>query len=458
MAKALGARMSGMVLGPGDADFEAARRVFNSAIETEPAVLARCANSAEISTALSFARENGLDIAVRSGGHSVAGASLVQDGLVIDLRAMNEVSVDPSARTMTVGGGAVWADVDRATQPHGLATTGGRVSSTGVAGLTLGGGSGWLERKFGLACDNLLSVDVVIADGTEVTASELENPELFWALHGGGGNFGIASRMTFRLHELPEFSMALMLWEDERGPVALRGFRDLIKDAPDEIGGAGISLTAPPETFVPERLVGSAAFAVLVTCVGPARDLRERVAPMLALNPAGSIITDIPYADLQCMLDDPPGYRNYWSGEYLRELSDTAVDTFCLCSESMIVPSPSQNIIVPWDGKVARSDGKWPMSNRSAPWVVHPLGMWSDPADDERAVRWARGIRASMRPFTTGSVYLNFIGDEGQDRIVAGFGEENYRRLARVKAQFDPDNTFNRWHNVLPARPAGVVG
>lgn len=458
IAEALRSRMNGAVLGRADPEFAAARRLFNSAIETQPAVMAQCANPEEICTAMMFARENGLDLSVRGGGHSVAGASLVEDGLVIDLRAMNEVSVDPVARTVTAGGGAVWGDVDRATQQYRLATTGGRVSSTGVAGLALGGGSGWLERKFGLACDNLLSVDLVIADGSEITASEQENPELFWALHGGGGNFGVATRLTFRLHELPEFSAALMIWENARSPEALRAFRDLMAQAPDEIGGAGISLTAPPEAFVPEWMVGTPAFAVLVTCIGPESELRGRIAPLLDLAPAGSTTMDIPYADLQCMLDDPPGYRNYWSGEYLHDLPDAAVDAFCARAEDMIVPSPSQSLVVPWGGEVARGEGKWPMVNRSAPWVVHPLGMWSDPAQDERAVRWARGIRETMRPFTTGGVYLNFIGDEGRERIVAGFGEENYRRLTRIKAQFDPDNMFHRWHNVLPARPAAVVG
>lgn len=458
MAEELRTRLRGTVLGSADEDYEKARAVFNAGITARPAVIAQCGSPEEVATALAFAREDGLDIAVRSGGHSVAGTSLLEGGLVVDMRAMNEVSVDPQARTVTVGGGAVWGDVDRATQPHGLVTTGGRVSTTGVAGLTLGGGSGWIERKFGLACDNLLSLELVIADGTRVTASERENADLFWALHGGGGNFGVVTSMTFRLYEAPEFSAALMVWPSERGPQAVRGYRDLMERAPEELGGAVLYVTGPPEPFVPERLVDSLVCMVLVTCLGSETELRENITPLLDLRPEGSVVMELPYADLQCMLDDPPGYRNYWSAEYLAEFPDSAVDVFCSRANDMLVPSPSQHIVLPWGGAVARGEGRWPMANRTAPWVVHPLGLWSDPADDERAVRWARDLRAAIRPYTTGAVYLNFIGDEGLERIIAGFGPENYERLSRVKAQFDPGNIFNRWHNVLPARPAGLVG
>lgn len=458
LVDALRPRLHGTALGPADPGYEQTRKIFNSAIEAKPAVIARCADSSDIATALAFARETNLEISVRSGGHSVAGASLVEDGLEIDMRAMNEVSVDPAAHTVTVGGGAVWRDVDQATQPHKLATTGGRVSTTGVAGLALGGGSGWIERKFGLTCDNLLSADLIIADGSRVTASEQENPGLFWALHGGGGNFGIAASMTFRLHEVPDFSVALLVWEPERGPSAVRAFRDLMEAAPDEFGGAVLYVTGPPEPFIPDRLVGSLTCLALVTCVGPVAALRDRIAPLLDLRPGGTTIMDLPYADVQCMLDDPPGYRNYWSGDYLRALPETAIDAFCARAADMVIPSPSQHIVVPWGGEVARGDEGWPMANRSAPWVVHPLGLWEDEADDERAVSWARGVRADMRPFTTGGVYLNFIGDEGEERVIAGFGPENYRKLARIKAQFDPDNVFHRWHNVIPTRPAGLTG
>ncbi|ONI80928.1 FAD-binding protein [Saccharothrix sp. ALI-22-I] len=440
----------GTVLTRDDDGFEAARVLFNIAVETSPAVIARCTTAEDVRQALAFARRSGLPAAVRSGGHSVAGASLVQDGLVLDMRAMDSVTVAADARTAAVGGGATWGAVDRATQAYSVATTGGRVSTTGVGGLTLGGGSGWLERKFGLACDNLLSVDLVLADGREVTASETEHPDLFWALHGGGGNFGVATSFTFRLHRLPEFSIALLLWPHDEGEAVTRAYRDFVADAPDEIGGGLLYLTGPPEEFMPPHLVGQLCCAVLVTHAGPEAELRELAAPLLEADPKATVLTDIPYADLQCMLDDPPGFRNYWSAEYLMDLPDEAVRRFCASAYEMVYPSPSQHALWPWGGAVARA-GDWPMRHRDVPWVVHPFGVWADPADDERARRWAHRLRDALQPWSTGATYLNFIGDEGADRVVAGFGAANYARLAQVKAEYDPDNVFNRWHNIVPA-------
>ena len=443
----------GTVRESGDAGYEDARTIFNSMIDRRPAVIAQCAGPDHVAAAIAFGRDSGLEIAVRSGGHSVAGASLIDGGLVIDLRSMNTVDVDPDARTATVGGGATWSNVDQAAQPHGLATTGGRVSTTGVAGLTLGGGSGWIERKFGLACDNLLSVELVTSDGRTVTASEEENPELFWALHGGGGNFGIATELTFRLHELPEFAIALLLWRPEAGPEVLRRYRDLVEDgAPDELGGGVLYITGPPEEFVPEHLQGALTFGFLATYAGGEAEMRQVIDPLLQLDPDGEIITPIPYAELQCMLDDPPGYRNYWSVERVNELPDEAVDRFCARSADMIVPSPSQHIVLPWGGAVARDGNGWPIADRTALWAVHPLGLWEDPADDDRGRQWSRDLCADMKPWATGGVYLNFVGDEGEDRVVAGYGgEASYARLAAVKAEYDPDNVFHLNHNVRPA-------
>jgi FAD/FMN-containing dehydrogenase len=446
-------QIDGQVLVPEDESYDEARVIFNAMIDKRPAVIAQCARVDDVRAALAFARGNDLEVAIHSGGHSVAGASMVDDGLVVDMRRMNAVSVDPETRTAVVAGGATWSDVDRATQPHGLATTGGRVSTTGVAGLTLGGGSGWLERKFGLACDNLLSVDLVTADGREITASEAENPELFWALHGGGGNFGIATSLSFRLEPLPGMTAALLLWPAEGGREVAGRYREFLEDAPDEVGGGTIYLTGPPEEFVPEHLVGNLACGVLVTYAGEEADARELIKPLLELSPHGELIVELPYAELQCMLDDPPGYRNYWSAEYLSAVPDEALDRFCARADDMVVPSPSQHVLFPWGGAVARKAGDWPMANRDAPWVVHPFGLWEDPGDDERARQWARNVRADMQPWATGGVYLNFIGDEGEDRVVAGYGRENYERLMAVKAEYDPDNVFQRWHNVRP-RPA----
>jgi FAD/FMN-containing dehydrogenase len=450
-AQQLRERFDGTVLEPGDPGYEDARALFNSMIDRRPALIAQCAGVEDVRAAVALARAAGLPTAVRGGGHSVAGKSLCDDGIVIDLRRMNAVAVDPDARTATVGGGATMSNLDRATEPYGLASTGGRVSTTGVGGFTLGGGAGWLDRKLGLACDRMLSVELVTADGSVVTASEDENPELFWALHGGGGNFGIATSFRFRLDPLPVVTAALLVWGPETGPEVVRRYRDFIEAAPDEIGGGLIYLTGPEEEFVPEELVDRLACAVLVTYAGEGPDAREAMQPMLELKPVGQMMESMPYAELQCMLDDPPGYRNYWSAEYLDDFPEQAIELFCARAPDMIVPSPSQHVLFPQGGAVARGDQGIPISWKGASWVVHPFGLWEDPADDERARRWAKDIRADLQPWATGAVYHNFIGDEGEDRLVAGFGRENYDRLARVKAEYDPDNLFRLNPNVEPA-------
>jgi FAD/FMN-containing dehydrogenase len=441
----------GEVIAAGDSGYEDARTIFNSMIAKRPAAIAQCESAGDVRAALAFAHENDLEIAVRGGGHSVAGACLADGGLTIDLRRMNAVSVDPEARTATVAGGAAWGDFDAACQSYGLAATGGRVSTTGVAGLTLGGGSGWVERKLGLACDNLLSVELVTAEGRTVRASEDENPDLFWALHGGGGNFGIATELVFRLHPLPAFTAALLVWSPDAGPELTRAYRAFIEAAPDDVGGGVIYLTGPPEEFVPESLHNELAIAVLVTYTGPEAEARAAIASLLELKPAGQMIAEMPYAELQSMLDDPPGYRNYWSAEYLDQLPDPAIDAFCARAEGIIVPSPTQHIIFPWGGAVARGAADSPMATRESPWVVHPLTMWEDPADDERAIQWTRDVCADVEPWATGATYLNFVGDEGEERIVSGYGRKNYERLAAVKAEYDPQDVFHLHHPIRPA-------
>ncbi|MEU7482484.1 FAD-binding oxidoreductase [Streptomyces sp. NPDC042319] len=450
----LRAGFAGEVTRPGDPAYDARRSVFNAMIDRRPAVIAGCANAGDVAAAVRFAREHGLEIAVRGGGHGVAGRAVNDGGLVVDLRRINAATVDAGSRTVRVGGGATMGDLDRAAGAHGLATTGGRVSTTGVGGYTLGGGSGWLERKYGLTCDNLEEVELVTAAGEAVRASATEHPELFWALHGGGGNFGVATSFTLRLYELPEFSFALLVWRPEAGPEVMRAYRDFMAAAPDEVGGGLLYLTGPAEEFVPAHLVGRLTCACLVTYAGPLSAAREVIAPMLRLGHEGELLADMPYAEFQCLLDDPPGYRNYWSAEYLAELPDPAVETFCTRAGDMVVPSPSQHLLLPQGGAVARGAADHPVPWRTAPWAVHPLGLWEDPADDERARSWARGLRDAVRPWSSGAVYLNFIGDEGGERVVAGVGADNHRRLAAVKAAYDPDNVFRLNHNIAPAPAA----
>ncbi|MEV6550285.1 FAD-binding oxidoreductase [Streptomyces sp. NPDC051597] len=442
--------LSGEVFVPGDPGYDEARQVFNAMIDRRPAVIAQCASDADVATAVRFGRDLDLKIAVRGGGHSVAGQSLNDNGLVVDLRRMHEVTVHPAARAVRIQGGATMSHLDLATQPHGLATTGGRASTTGVGGFVLGGGTGWLDRAFGLAVDNLLGVELVTADGSTVTASAEENPELFWALHGGGGNFGIATSLTLRLHELPAFSMALLLYRPHLGPQVARVYRELIETAPPEAGGGVIYLTAPPEEFIPEHLVGEVLAGALVTYAGPAEQLTKLAQPLLALEHEVEILTDIPYPQMQCMLDDPPGMRNYWSAEYLTGLPDELIDVFCGRADSLPAPMV-QHVLFPQGGAIASGPTEYPVPYRDAPWAVHPFAIWEDPADDERCRQWVKDVRADVRPWSTGAVYLNFTGDEGADRVVAGLGAENMRRLAEVKRAYDPDNVFRYNHNIAPA-------
>jgi FAD/FMN-containing dehydrogenase len=444
-------RFSGVLLMPGAAAYDDARVLFNAMIDRRPALIAQCASTEDVGAAIRFARDAGLEVAVRGGGHGVAGRALCDDGLVIDLRRMNGVRVDPGARVAVVGGGATMSNLDRATEPHGLATTGGRVSTTGVGGFVLGGGNGWLDRKMGLACDNLVAAEVVTADGRVLTASAEEHPELFWALHGGGGNFGVVTSMTLRLHPLGPVTVALLLWEPEEAGRVLRAYRDFVEAASDDVGGGALFLTTPPEAFVPEDMAGRLGLGILLVVAEPEVAGRATIAPMLGLGHRAEMIAEMPYAELQCMIDDPPGYRNYWSAEHLRELPDAAIDAFAASVDGMIVPSPSQHALFPEGGAVARETADWPVPWRQAPWCVHPFGLWSDRADDARGRQWSREVRAAVAPWATGAVYLNFIGDEGEDRTVAGFGAEAYRRLAGVKREYDPDNVFHLNHNIRPA-------
>ncbi|MCZ7557630.1 MAG: FAD-binding oxidoreductase [Bacteroidia bacterium] len=440
----------GELIMPDSPSFDENRTVFNAMIDRRPALIAQCVNVEDVIRAVNFGREQGIEIAVRGGGHSVAGKSLSEGGLVIDLRRMNSVSVDPDVRTAKVSGGATMGHLDRATAAYGLATTGGRVSSTGVGGYTLGGGDGWLARYLGLACDNLVEVELVTADGSLLRVSEKEHGELFWALHGGGGNFGIATSLTFRLKELSQVHVTLLFWKPERGPEVIRAYRDFMEGAPDEFGGGLFYLTGPAEPFVPDALHGQLALAVLLVYAGPADTAGQLAAPMLALDHDGAMITEMPYVDFQCMLDDPPGYRNYWTAEYLSAFPDAAVNNFSKRASDMIVPSPSQHVLIPQGGAIDRGPSHYPLPWRSAPWCVHPFGLWENPLDDARGKKWARSIREEMKPWALDSVYLNFIGEEGEERIIASFGEENYRRLAGVKATYDPENLFRLNQNIKP--------
>ena len=445
-------RLGGAIYEPGDAEYEDTCSLFNAIVEKRPRFVARCSAPDDVVAALAFAREHRLDVAVRAGGHSVTGRSLCEDGLVLDVRGMSDVEVDPQRRVARVGGGATWGAVDRATQAHGLATTGGRVSTTGVAGLTLGGGSGWLERKHGLACDNLLAADLVTADGRLVRASAEENPDLLWALRGGGGNFGVVTALELRLHPVgPEVYGGLLMYPADQGRELLRRWRDVMRDAPEELSLAFAYIRAPADDpDVPAQLRGRLTAIVAGMHAGSSADGERALRPIRELGPAAlDAFGPVPYADLQSSLDDPPGFRNYWTVELLPDLPDPVVDL--LHTQALEMPGSAPQIFcVAWGGAVARNDDG-PLAGRDARFAVHPLMLWEDPADDERVMAWGRRFRDAVSKHATGVSYLNFTGDEEPARVRAQYRPGAGDRLARIKAAWDPENVFRAVGNVAPA-------
>jgi FAD/FMN-containing dehydrogenase len=436
-------RLLGSVHQPGDTYYADTCTLFNAMIDRRPRFVVECVDVDDVAAALAFAREHGLPVAVRSGGHSVAGLSLCHDGVVVDVRGLNAVVVDASRRVARVGGGATAADLDRATQAHGLATTGGRVSTTGVAGLTLGGGSGWLERMHGLACDNLLAAELVTWDGRVVRASTDENPELLWALRGGGGSFGVVTSLELALHPLgPEVFAGELLFDGSRAREVLRAFRDTMNAAPEELSLACALATAPDDEAIPAALRGRPIIDVLGMWAGDLADGERALAPLRALRPDADFFGPTNYADFQCSVDDPPGFRNYWTAENVHDLPNPAIDAIVRRAKEL-PPAPSQIFIVAWGGAVARSGADHsPLAGRDARFIVHPLMMWEQPADDERCRAFARNVAQDVRPWSTGALYPNFLGAEARERMRAAYGT-SAERLTAMKAAWDPYDVFH---------------
>jgi FAD/FMN-containing dehydrogenase len=442
-------RLQGGLHQPGDPYYESTCTLFNAMIVRRPRFVAECVAVDDVIAALAFARDAGLPVAVRAGGHSVAGLSLCDDGIVIDVRGMSDVHVDPERRIARVGGGARAADMDGATQAHGLATTGGRVSTTGVAGLTLGGGSGWLERKYGLACDNLVAVELVTWDGLVVRASADEHPELLWALRGGGGSFGVVTALELELHPLePDLWAGIALFGIDRAHEAVGAFRDLMNEAPDELSLACAFFTAPDDDpDVPEALRGQPVVGLLGMWAGSLAEGERALGAVRRLEPDADLFGPARYADFQRSFDDPPGYRNYWTAENVVDLPDDAITA--LVERAQELPAgASQLFIVAWGGAVRRfGPGHSPLGGREARFIVHPLLLWEDPADDERCRSLGRAFRADMRPWSSGATYPNFLGEEGAARMRAAYGA-SAERLARLKDEWDPNRVFRTHQEV----------
>ncbi len=455
---ALADGFSGELILPDDSGYDEARKVFNSMIDRRPAVIARCASTDDVAASVNFAREQGLIVAVRCGGHSVAGMGVCDDGILIDLAGLKRIDVDPEAKTARTGGGVLWGEFDAATQEHGLHTPGGRVTTTGVGGFTTGGGYGWTSSKYGLTCDNLISAEVVLADGSVVTAGEDENEDLFWGIRGGSGNFGVVTELEFRLHELGPIVLAgLALWPLDRAPEVLRGWRDYVDDAPDELSTACVILTAPPEEFVPDDLKGQGALGMAAIYVGDPEEGASVVQPLKDLGPEVDLIGPMPYTAFQAMLDPsaPKGYRNYWRGEYLKGLGDDAIDTFMEHAPEVRaagVPFSQMLIFRIGQGVAAMPDDATAFSHRDADYLFHPISVWEDPADDEKVIAANRAFADAMRPFSTGAAYLNFT-PEG-DRVRDAYGDAKYERLVALKDRYDPDNLFRLNQNIKPSKQA----
>ncbi|MBV8462944.1 MAG: FAD-binding oxidoreductase [Acidimicrobiales bacterium] len=449
------AGFGGALLHPEDDGYHEARQVFNAMMDRRPAVIARCTTAADVAVAVNVAREHGLPVSVYGGGHGVTGSAVCDDGVCIDLRGLKGIEVDPAARTVRAEGGLTWGELDAATQEHGLAVTGGRVSTTGVGGLTLGSGSGWLERKLGFSCDNLIKAELVTADGRQVVASETENPDLFWAIRGGGGNFGVVTAFHFRLHEIgPLVFGGLVLHPAAAARDVLRFWRDFMTTAPDEVGSALAFICAPPEEFVPEPVRGQPVLGMVLCYSGNVDDGPAVVGPLLEFGPpALAMVQPMPYVAVQQLLDpaNPKGAHNYWSADFYDDLPDEAIDVLVDKATRPVSPM-TQIIVVPGGGAVARIDEEaTAFGQRQAPWNIHMLSMWTDPADTDKNVAFTRGLSEAMKPWSSGRVYLNFIGEEGQDRVEAGFGPEKYARLRKLKAVWDPTNLFRHNQNIPPA-------
>ena len=444
----------GELIQPGDEAYESARRVWNGAIDRHPALVARATGVADVRAAVRFARDRGLPLAIRGGGHNVAGTAVCDGGVVLDCSPMKGVRVDPAARTAQAQPGLLWGELDRETQVFGLATTGGIISHTGIAGLTLGGGLGWLMRKHGLAADNLLAADVVTAEGECLRASEREHADLFWGLRGGGSNFGVVTSFEYRLHPIGPIVLAgVILYPAARAREVLSLYREFIASAPDELTTIAVLRMAPPAPFFPPGVHGQPVVVLGACYAGPMEEGERAVARLRRFGePLVDLIRPTPYVAHQAMLDAtaPHGLSYYWKSEYLPPLSDALIDT--LVERAWRVATPeSYTIIFHLGGAVGRADPESSaFEDRHATHAVVIDSVWSEPARASACIAWTRGVWEAVRPYSTGRIYVNFLGEEGQDRVRAAYGAAKYERLRALKRAYDPTNFFRLNQNVAP--------
>jgi FAD/FMN-containing dehydrogenase len=445
-------QVRGDVVTPGDETYDEARKVYNAMIDRRPAVVVRCTDVDDVVAAVNAARENSLDLAIRGGGHSVPGFGTCDDGVVIDLSGMRNVTVDPKNRTARAEGGATWGDFNDATHAHGLATTGGIISTTGVTGLTLGGGIGYLARGYGLSCDNLIRAEVVTADGRSVVASEDENADLFWALRGGGGNFGVVTSLEFRVHPVETIYGGPMFFELDDAATVLRFYRDFIADAPEELGGFPAWQIAPPLPFIPEDRHGEPFLAFVACWAGPIDQGEEMLKPLHDVAPVvAEHVGEMPYPALNSAFDAlvPHGLQHYWKANYVTELTDEAIDAHLEHGPKVPVVNSTVHIY-PINGACHRvAPDATAFSYRNANFANVIAGMWPDPSQNEANTRWVRGFYDATAPLSEKGGYINFMAADDQDRVKDNFGS-NYDRLVEVKRKYDPDNLFHLNQNIRP--------
>ncbi len=445
-------QVRGDVIAPGDEAYEEARAVYNAMIDKRPAVVVRPVNAGDVIAAVNFARESGIDLAVRGGGHGVPGFGTCDGGVAIDLSRMKGVRVDPAAKTARAEGGATWGDFNAATHPFGLATTGGIISTTGIAGLTLGGGIGYLARGFGLSSDNLVSADVVTADGRLVQANENDNADLFWALRGGGGNFGVVTSLEYRLHPVKDIYGGPMFFELEHAGDVLRFYREFIADAPEQFGGFPAWQIAPPLPFIPEDRHGETFLAFVSCWAGPVdqgeailKPLRD-VAPIVAEH-----IGPMPYPALNGAFDAlvPPGLQHYWKANFVKELTDDAIEAHLAHGPKVPVVNSTVHIY-PINGACHRvAADATAFAYRDANFATVIAGMWPDPAQNTANIKWVRDYYDATAPLSEEGGYVNFMSEDDQSRIKANY-KGNYDRLVDVKRKYDPDNLFHLNQNIKP--------